>query len=79
MNARTTIILEQPLLERIRETARKSRQTLRETLRTLILAGLSNMSPTKATPLHLPSLHLGKERRDIANRARLYALWDEER
>lgn len=77
MNARTTIILEKPILERIRERARQNRQTLRETIRTLILAGLTKK--TKPVPLKLPTLNLGREKIDISNRTKLYEMWDEEK
>lgn len=79
MNARTTIMLEKPILERIRETARKNHQTLRETIRNLILAGLTRAPKSKATPFKLPVLNLGREKIDLSSRTRLYEMWDEEK
>lgn len=75
---RTTIILDRPILNRIRAQAHKEKKTLRETLREIILKGLNQPSLKKIRPLALPSFRMGKELIDISNRARLYELWDKE-
>lgn len=77
MNARTMIVLERPLLDRIRRQARLQGKTLREAIRTLLLAGLGRATPSKMKLPPLPTLRLGKEKCDIAQRARLYEMWEE--
>lgn len=79
MNVRTTIMLERPLLDRIRRQARVQGKTLREAIRGLLLAGLGRATPSKAKLPPLPTLRLGREKCDISQRARLYELWDESR
>ncbi|MBI2981705.1 MAG: hypothetical protein HYY44_05375 [Deltaproteobacteria bacterium] len=78
MNERTTIILERSILEKVRQKARQQHQTLRETIRSLILAGLQKASGTRRPPLKLPKLNLGAEKTDISSRTRLYEMWDRE-
>lgn len=79
MNVRTTIMLEKPILERIREQARRHHQTLREAIRTLLLSGLASTQKEKPIPLQLPTFNLGQEKIDISNRVKLYEMWDEEK
>lgn len=79
MNVRTTIMLEKPILERIREEARRHHQTLRETIRTLILSGLAKKRKEKKPLPILPTFNLGKEKIDISNRVRMYEMLEEKK
>ncbi len=79
MNVRTTILLEKPLLDRVRHKAHVSHRTLRETIRDLLLAGLARSQKSRARPEHLPDLKLGQELSDVSSRSRLYELWDKDR
>ena len=79
MNVRTTIMLERPILDRIREQAHRSRQTLRKTLRDLILAGLSRVKKEKRPLPSLPTFNLGREKVDVSHRVRLYEMFGDQR
>ena len=75
---RTTIILDKPVLKRVREKARKEGKTLKDTLTEIILAGLNRPPRKRETLPELPSFHLGRPLVDVANRTRLYEMWDKE-
>lgn len=77
MNVRTTIMLDKPILEKIRRQAREGRQTLRETIRNLLLAGMAKTQKKKNPPFSLPTFDMGREKIDISNRTRLYEILEE--
>lgn len=69
-------MLEKPLLDRIRQQARLQGKTLREAIRTLLVAGLGRTAQAKTKSPRLPTLRLGKEKCDIAQRTHLYERWE---
>lgn len=75
---RTTIILEKPVLKRVRDKAKKEGKTLKDTLREIILEGLNRPQRKKETLPELPSFHMGRALVDVSNRERLYEIWDKE-
>ncbi len=79
MNERTSILLDRPLLVRIRREARKGGQTLTETIRALLLAGLAKKSRRAEKHTPLPSYSMGRELADLTSRSRLYEIWDREK
>lgn len=73
---RTTIMLEKPVLDKVREKARMERKSLREVLHEVIVAGLRRTAPQVLQPLDPGVLGLGREKVDIASRARLYEIFE---
>jgi hypothetical protein len=63
-------------MARIKAKATKQQKTLKETLTELILLGLRKSEKTGDKIPNLPQFHLGSEKIDIADRAKLYDIWD---
>lgn len=75
---RTTIILEKPLLNKLRQQAHKNKKTLKNTIRELILLGLKRSEKECKDVPELLELNLGPELEDLSNREFLYKLWENE-
>lgn len=76
---RTTICLDEPLMKRVRERARREKQTLKKTITEVIALGLARAESQKQAKPKLGTLNLGRELMSVDSRARLYEEWEKER
>lgn len=76
--SRTTIILDDTLEKKLRETAKKEGKTLTEMIQSFIREGLSRALPRRRShKSSLPSFSMGRPAVDPADRSRLWDLLDE--
>lgn len=75
---RTTIILEKPLLNKLRQKAHQNKKTLKDTIRELILLGLRRAEKESFDLPAFSQLDLGPELEDLSSREFLYKLWEKE-
>ncbi len=73
---RTTICIEKPLLAKIKSRAHRDKTSLKNTIRTLIIEGLSHVETGQKSVPKLPSLSLGQEMIDVADRSQLYEMFE---
>lgn len=76
---RTTICLDDPLMERVKERAQKLKKTLKDIIHDLIVLGLARSEKTQSKNPSLNLADLGKERTDISSRANLYQQWENDK
>ena len=71
---RTTLILEDSCLERIREAARREGKNLSSIVNELLVEGLERRKPKRRQEFKLPSYSMGKPRVNLGDRDALEAL-----
>lgn len=71
---RTTLILEDSCLERIREAARREGKNLSTIVNELLVEGLERRKPKRRREFKLPSYSMGKPRVNLGDRDALEAL-----
>lgn len=73
---RTTLILEDGCMDRIRELARRQGRTMSELVNELLAEGLQKRRAPQKSPT-LPTFAMGKPRVDLADRDALEAVMDD--
>jgi hypothetical protein len=73
---RTTLILEDGCMDRIRELARRQGRTMSEVVGEMLAEGLQKRRAQPKSPT-LPSFAMGKPRVDLADRDALEAVMDD--
>ena len=75
--ARTTLILDDFQLERLKDLARAQRRTMTDLINELIAEGLASRTIAKSSPkLELPVFDMGRARVNVADREALEAMME---
>lgn len=73
---RTTLVLEDGCMDRIRELARRQGRTMSELVNEILAEGLQRRRAKRPSP-QLPSFAMGRPRVDVADRDALEAVMDD--
>lgn len=73
---RTTLVLEDACMDRIRDLARRENRQLSELVNEILVQGLEMRKKAKSKPFHLPTFHMGKPRFNLADRDILESLME---
>jgi hypothetical protein len=73
---RTTLVLEEAVMDAVRELARKQKRQLSRVVNELLLEGVRKRRKPRPGGFELPSFSMGKPRVNLADRNALEALMD---
>lgn len=73
---RTTLVLEDACMEKIRELARRENRQISQVVNELLVEGLQRRRKRERRPFALPSFRMGKPRVNLGDRDILEALMD---
>ena len=74
---RTTLVIEEELLEKIKKRARREKRSLKECVNNILREGLKRNSSDKPWKLSWKTFAMGRPLVDLSNRDALYHLMEE--